>query len=60
VLLYTDGAWDTLADDDGCAEARLQAAIALRLKVARRCSTRFLPTSIGNCRASRNRTTSRS
>jgi hypothetical protein len=28
VLLYTDGAWDTLADDDGRAEARLQAAIA--------------------------------
>ena len=28
VLLYTDGAWDTLADDDGRAEERLQAAIA--------------------------------
>jgi len=28
VLLYTDGVWDTLADDDGRAEERLQAAIA--------------------------------
>jgi sigma-B regulation protein RsbU (phosphoserine phosphatase) len=28
VLLYTDGVWDTLADDDGRAEEPLQAAIA--------------------------------
>jgi sigma-B regulation protein RsbU (phosphoserine phosphatase) len=29
VLLYTDGVWDTLADDDGRAEGRMEAAIAL-------------------------------